>query len=72
MDSTAPIPSPSVGWSRVTGLPGEPPAEAERSAVPVAKPREEDAAQLKARLLRMIISNEQNRKHAAPQTFSGR
>ncbi len=67
MDTAGPIPSPSMAWSRVVSI-GDPAADALSSTTPIPIRREDDAAQLKARLLRMIVSNEQTRKTAAGES----
>jgi hypothetical protein len=73
MDTAGSIPSPSAAWSRmVVPMTGESSAESERPAASSSANRREDAAQLKARLLRMIVSNEQSRKSAANEAFNGR
>jgi hypothetical protein len=69
MDSAAPIiPSPSTGWGRVAATHGEPIAivGSQNGLKPIR--REDDAAQLKARLLRMIVTNEETRKAAADES----
>jgi hypothetical protein len=53
-------------------LTGESPSESERLAASGSPMQREDAAQLKARLLRMIVNNEQSRKSAANEAFNGR
>lgn len=69
MDSTTPIvPSPSTGWGRLAATHGEPAA----IVGPQPQRREDDAEQLKARLLRMIVTNEQTRKAAADEARNGR
>jgi hypothetical protein len=68
METAGPIPSPSSAWSRLAL-----PASGEPSQAGGAPPKcHEDAAQLKARLLRMIVNNEQSRKSAANEAFNGR
>jgi hypothetical protein len=72
MDSAAPIiPSPSTGWGRVAATHGEHPLPGIGGGSAVQR-REDDAEQLKARLLRMIVANEQLRKAAADEARSGR
>jgi hypothetical protein len=73
MDTAGPIPSPSAAWSRLAvPLPADLASEPERAIASGAAVRHEDAAQLKARLLRMIVKNEQSRKSAANETYNGR
>ena len=73
MDSATPhIPSPSVAWSHLAASQGENPlGDAGPSAVP-GPHRPEDAMQLRARLLRMIVDSEQSRKSAASEASHGR
>jgi hypothetical protein len=72
MDSvTSHIPSPSVAWSHLAASQGE--AVLGDSPAGIAGPhRAEDASQLRARLLRMIVDNEQSRKSAAADASHGR
>ena len=73
MDSATPIiPSPSTGWGRLAATHGEPSAIAGGSNGAQQFRREDDAAQLKARLLRMIVANEETRKAAADEARNGR
>ena len=72
MDSTTPIPSPSTGWGRLAATHGEPAAVVGPQASGKSQRREDDAEQLKARLLRMIVANEQTRKAAADEARNGR
>jgi hypothetical protein len=73
MDSTTPhIPSPSVAWSRLAASQGENPL-VDAATVGLAGPHcLEDASQLRARLLRMIVDSEHSRKTAAAEAFNGR
>lgn len=73
MDSTTPhLPSPSVAWSHLAASQGESPlGEAAQSPVP-GPHRAEDASQLRARLLRMIVDSEHSRKSAAAEAFNAR
>jgi hypothetical protein len=72
MDSA--LPSPSAAWSRLATSPaGESLSQPERSVAPVTtRRREDDAAQLKARLLRMIVDNEQSRKSGTGESYHSR
>ncbi|MBL9162876.1 MAG: hypothetical protein JNL18_09100 [Planctomycetaceae bacterium] len=73
MDSITPIiPSPSTGWGRLAATQGEPAAVVRSPGSGNSQRREDDAEQLKARLLRMIVSNEQTRKAAADEARNGR
>jgi hypothetical protein len=72
MDSTTPIPSPSTGWGRLAATHGEPAAVVGPQSGGKSQRREDDAEQLKARLLRMIVANEQTRKAAADEARNGR
>lgn len=73
MDSASPIvPSPSTGWGRLAATHGDPTAVVGTPAGAKSQRREDDAEQLKARLLRMIVANEQTRKAAADEARSGR
>ena len=73
MDSTTPIiPSPSTGWGRLAATHGEPTAIVGPQGGGKPQRREDDAEQLKARLLRLIVANEQTRKAAADEARSGR
>ena len=68
MDSTTPIiPSPSTGWGRLAATHGEPTAIVGPQSSGKPQRREDDAEQLKARLLRLIVANEQTRKAAADE-----
>jgi hypothetical protein len=73
MDSATPIiPSPSTGWGRLAATHGEPTAVVGPQNGAKPQRRDDDAEQLKARLLRMIVVNEQTRKAAADEARSGR
>lgn len=74
MDSTTShIPSPSVAWSHLAASQGENLlGDASPSAVPAPHRQEENASQLRARLLRMIVDSEQCRKSAATEASHGR
>lgn len=73
MDSATPIiPSPSTGWGRLAATHGEPAAVVGSSGAGKSSRREDDAEQLKARLLRLIVANEQTRKAAADEARNGR
>jgi hypothetical protein len=74
MDSATPhIPSPSVAWSHVAASQGEHGlADSLRISERSLQPRKEDAAQLRARLLRMIVDSEQSRKAAAAENANAR
>jgi hypothetical protein len=73
MDSTTHIPSPSVAWSHLAASQGETPM-VDGGRVGLAGPHhlKEDASQLRARLLRMIVDSEHSRKTAAAEAFNGR
>lgn len=70
MDAAGPIPSPSAAWSRLasTGDSLSDSISGTSSSTPIR--REDDAAQLKARLLRMIVTNEHSRKSASEASKS--
>jgi hypothetical protein len=72
MESAAPIvPLPSAHWGTLAASHGE--AGAPIAATTTAAPRHaDDAAQLKARLLRMIVANEHTRKLASTEASNGR
>lgn len=73
MDSVSPIiPSPSTGWGRPAAMPGEPNGVVSMPNSQAPQRREDDAAQLKARLLRLIVANEHTRKAAATEAQNGR
>jgi len=75
MDAAIPhIPATSTAWSRVPALPASDDAVAGGPAMsPLGPQRREDAAaQLRARLLRMIVDSEHTRKAAATEAFNGR
>ena len=73
MDSVSPIiPSPSTGWSRPVAMHGEPTGVINMSNSQPPQRRDDDAAQLKARLLRLIVANEHTRKAAAAEAQNGR
>ncbi len=73
MDSATPIiPSPSSGWGRLAATHGEPTAIVGPQGAGKSSRREDDAEQLKARLLRLIVANEQTRKAAADEARNGR
>lgn len=73
MDSVSPIiPSPSTGWGRPAAIHGEPTSMAGMSNSQTPLRRDDDAAQLKARLLRLIVANEHTRKAAAAEAQNAR
>jgi hypothetical protein len=74
MDSATPhIPSPSVAWSHLAASQGDRVlADSARELTGGPHRPEEDAAQLRARLLRMIVDSEQSRKAAAAESFNVR
>lgn len=74
MDSTSPhIPAPSAAWSHVAASQGESPlGGAAQSAELGPHCHAEDASQLRARLLRMIVDSEHSRKTAAAEAFNAR
>ncbi len=74
MDSTSPhIPAPSLAWSHVAASQGESPlGSAAQSNAPAPHCRAEDATQLRARLLRMIVDSEHSRKTAAAEASHAR
>ena len=59
-----PIPAPSVAWGHLVS--GEP-IPAPVASTPLRR-RTDEAAQLRARLLQMIATNEMTRKNAATET----
>lgn len=64
------IPSASAAWSQVAArYPGPEPAEAPAAAHAAVLPqgRRDDAAQLRTRLLEMIVANEKTHKAATAQ-----
>lgn len=64
----SPVPSPSVAWSHLAAVHGDGlPVE-----TPVGSARTDDASQLRARLLRLIVDREQTRKAAAAEPFHAR
>lgn len=74
MDSAAShVPSPSVAWSHLAASQGDHVlADSRRGPSKIPNRQEEDAAQLRARLLRMIVDSEQSRKTAAAESFNAR
>src|SRR5688572_17359148 len=74
MDSATPhIPSPSVAWSHLAASLGENSmTDAGRAGLAGPHHPLEDASQLRARLLRMIVDSEHSRKSAAAEAFNGR
>lgn len=68
------IPSPSIAWSRIASTHvDEPPSGATCSDAPSADVRrDEEAAQLRARLLRLIETSERNRKAVAAEAQNAR
>jgi len=74
MDAAIPhIPATSTAWSRLAPLPASDDAFPGGPAMsPLGPQRCEDAAQLRARLLRMIVDSEHTRKAAATEAFNGR
>ena len=74
MDSAAPqIPSPSVAWSHLAASHGERVlADLARGSHEKPQRSGDEAAQLRARLLRMIVDSEQSRKAAAAEGINAR
>lgn len=74
MDYATPhIPSPSVAWSHLAASQGEPARPEGASTVkPAAQAAKEEASQLRARLLRMIVDKEHSRKAASAEAFNAR
>lgn len=73
MDSVSPIiPSPSTGWGRPAATQGEPSGIISMPSSQSSQRHDEDAAQLKARLLRLIVANEHTRKSAAAEAQNAR
>ncbi|HEX6960429.1 MAG TPA: hypothetical protein VF175_01070 [Lacipirellula sp.] len=74
MDSAAPqIPSPSVAWSHLAASHGEPVlVDLARGSHEKPQRSSDEAAQLRARLLRMIVDSEQSRKAAAAEGINAR
>jgi hypothetical protein len=74
MDSApSPLPSPSGPWSHIAVTHGEFATGAGKQAAlagPHGSP--ENATQLRARLLRMIVDSEHSRKSAAADSFHAR
>lgn len=73
MDSVSPIiPSPSTGWGRPAAMHGETNGAIGLPSGKSSHRHDETAAQLKARLLRLIVANEHTRKSAAAEAQNGR
>ena len=73
MDSVSPIiPSPSTGWGRPAAIHGDQNGVVGAPTSQTPLRRDDDAAQLKARLLRLIVANEHTRKAAAAEAHNAR
>jgi hypothetical protein len=69
---TTNIPSPSTAWSRVATSRELPIDSGSTAAALSLQHRDDDASQLRARLLKMIVDSEHSRKSAATEAFNGR
>jgi hypothetical protein len=69
---SSPLPSPSGPWSHIAVTHGDFGREGGESLGLPGPRAAEDAAQLRARLLRMIVDSEQSRKSTAAENFHAR
>ena len=73
MDSATPhIPSPSVAWSHLAASQGEMPGAGASPVLPAGQSQVNETAQLRARLLQMIVDQEHSRKAASAEAFNAR
>jgi hypothetical protein len=71
--ASSPLPSPSSPWSHIAVTHGDFGRQGgEPLGLPGPHAAAEDAAQLRARLLRMIVDSEQSRKSTAAENFHAR